>query len=163
MTETGIGRYSEVTTAPVTDWASDFNHLDPAWTTDPYPILDDLRQRCPVAHTERFGGVWLPTRYEDVAAVAHDTDTVFVPVRRGEQRAGRPAAIAPVGPIPPISSDPPFHSRARKLLLPGFTRAAAARLEPATRPIATSCSTDCWTAGPSSTPPPSTRSTSRPG
>ena len=34
----------------VQDWATDFDHTDPAWTADPYPIWDDLRQRCPVAH-----------------------------------------------------------------------------------------------------------------
>lgn len=24
--------------APVQDWATDFDHTDPAWTADPYPI-----------------------------------------------------------------------------------------------------------------------------
>ena len=40
---------------PVQNWATDFDHTDPAWTADPYPIWDDLRQRCPVAHTGRYG------------------------------------------------------------------------------------------------------------
>jgi cytochrome P450 len=38
-----------------------------------------------------------------------------------------------VGGSPPISSDPPFHHDARKLLLPAFTKTAVARQEPATR------------------------------
>ena len=38
-----------------------------------------------------------------------------------------------MGGSPPISSDPPFHHDARKLLLPAFTRSAVSRLEPATR------------------------------
>ena len=59
---------------PVTDWATDFDHLDPAWAADPFAIWDDLRDRCPVAHTERYGGVWLPTRYDDVRSVAYDTE-----------------------------------------------------------------------------------------
>ncbi|MFD0474734.1 hypothetical protein ACFQ0B_45675 [Nonomuraea thailandensis] len=65
---------SEIVTDPVSDWAGDFSHVDPVWAADPYPIQDELRQSCPIAHTERFGGVWLPTRYEDVAAVAYDTE-----------------------------------------------------------------------------------------
>ena len=44
-----------------------------------------------------------------------------------------PRELAPVGGSPPISSDPPFHHDARKLLLPAFTKTAVARLEPATR------------------------------
>ena len=58
----------------VQDWATDFDHLDPKWVNDPFPIWDDLRQRCPIAHTDRYGGGWLPTRHEDVAAIAYDTD-----------------------------------------------------------------------------------------
>ncbi|WP_019634773.1 cytochrome P450 [Actinomadura atramentaria] len=126
------GAHSEVVTGPVSDWATDFSHLDPEWAADPYPIQDELRQRCPVAHTERFGGAWLPTRYEDVAAVAYDTDTFTS--RAIVMSNFRPSPdLAPIGPTPPISSDPPFHHDARKLLLPAFTRSAVARLEDATR------------------------------
>ena len=66
------GTRNEIITGPVSDWATDFDHLEPEWSADPYPIQDDLRQRCPVAHTERFGGAWLPTRYEDVARPMRD-------------------------------------------------------------------------------------------
>ena len=44
-----------------------------------------------------------------------------------------PLELAPIGGSPPISSDPPFHHDARKLLLPAFTKKAVARQEPATR------------------------------
>ena len=44
-----------------------------------------------------------------------------------------PRELAPIGGSPPISSDPPFHHDARKLLLPAFTKSAVAKLEPATR------------------------------
>jgi hypothetical protein len=69
-----LGTRSEIITGPVADWATDFSHLEPEWSADPYPIQDDLRQRCPIARTERFGGAWLPTRYEDVASIAYDTE-----------------------------------------------------------------------------------------
>jgi cytochrome P450 len=44
-----------------------------------------------------------------------------------------PAALAPIGGSPPISSDPPFHHDARKLLLPAFTKSAVSKQEPGTR------------------------------
>jgi cytochrome P450 len=130
--EDEAGTRSEIITGPVSDWATDFSHLEPQWAADPYEIQDDLRQRCPVAHTERFGGAWLPTRYEDVSAIAYDTD-------RFSSRAiilsnfRPPLELAPVGTAPPISSDPPFHHDARKLLLAAFTKKEVSRQEPATR------------------------------
>jgi len=127
-----LGTRSEIITGPVSDWATDFSHLEPEWSADPYPIQDDLRQRCPVAHTDRFGGGWLPVRYDDVAAIAYDTERFSSrSIIMGNFRP--PPEMAPVGGSPPISSDPPFHHDARKLLLPAFTKGAVAKLEPATR------------------------------
>src|SRR5215469_4464171 len=127
-----IGTRSEVITGPVADWATDFSHVEPEWSADPYPIQDDLRQRCPIAHTGRFGGAWLPTRYEDVAAIAYDTER-FSSRSIIMSNFRPPRDLAPVGTAPPISSDPPFHHDARKLLLPAFTKAVVTRQEPATR------------------------------
>ncbi|MGW2307278.1 cytochrome P450 [Actinomadura luteofluorescens] len=127
-----LGRRNEIVTGPVSDWATDFSHLEPEWADDPYPIQDDLRRRCPVARTERFGGGWLPTRYEDVAAVAYDTEH-FTSRSVVMSNFRPPREVAPIGVTPPISSDPPFHHDARKLLLPAFKKSAVARLEPATR------------------------------
>lgn len=117
---------------PVTDWANDFDHTDPVWAADPYPIWADIRSSgCPVAHSERYGGVWLPTSHDDISAIAYDTDhftsqSVVV-------SEGRPMMPAPQGIAPPISSDPPFHHGARRLLLPAFSPKAVAVLEPFTR------------------------------
>ena len=117
---------------PVTDWATDFDHTDEAWAADPFPIWDELRERCPVAHSDRYGGVWLPTRHEDVAAVAYDTErftsrSIIV----SEMRP--PHMLAPAGIAPPISSDPPYHMDARRMLLPIFSPQAVDKLEPSTR------------------------------
>ncbi len=130
--EQPLGTRSEIITGPVSDWATDFSHLEPEWAADPYPIQDDLRQRCPIAHTERFGGGWLPTRYEDVAAIAYDTER-FSSRSIIMSNFRPPRELAPVGGAPPISSDPPFHHDARKLLLPPFTKTAIGMQEPATR------------------------------
>ncbi|HTP17277.1 MAG TPA: cytochrome P450 [Streptosporangiaceae bacterium] len=126
------GIRSEIVTGPVSDWTADFSHMEPEWSADPYPIQDDLRQRCPIAHTDRFGGGWLPTRYEDIAAIAADTEHFSSrSIIMGNFRP--PVEIAPIGGSPPITSDPPFHHDARKLLLPAFTKTAVSRLQPATK------------------------------
>jgi len=122
--------------ARVSDWASDFDHTDPQWVADPYPIWDELRARCPVAHSERYGGTWLPVRHEDVAAVAYDTEhftsrSVVV----SEVRPGPDDLPAPIGLAPPITSDPPFHALARRLLLPAFSPKPIEALEPFTREL----------------------------
>jgi cytochrome P450 len=81
---------------PVSDWERDFDHTDDVWAADPYPVWDELRRTCPVAHTERYGGTWLPTRWEDVAAIAYDTERFSSrSVVVSEFRA--PLAFAPQG------------------------------------------------------------------
>jgi cytochrome P450 len=117
---------------PVVDWTNDFDHTDDVWAADPYPIWDELRESCPIAHTDRYGGVWLPTRFEDIKAIAYDTEhftsrSIIVSEFRP------PAELAPAGIAPPISSDPPFHSEARKMLLPIFSPQRIAELEQSTR------------------------------
>jgi cytochrome P450 len=126
------GVRSEIVTGPVDDWATDFSHTEPEWAADPHKIQDDLRRCCPIAHTNRFGGAWLPTRYEDVSAIAYDTESFSSrSIIMGNFRP--PPEIAPIGGSPPITSDPPYHHDARKLLLPAFTKTAAGKLEPTTR------------------------------
>jgi len=106
---------------PVDDFAIDFDHTDEAWVADPYPIMDDLRERCPIAHSERFGGLWAPMTHEAVSAIANDTEhftSRSVVINNG--RPGPDALPAPIGVAPPITSDPPFHEAARRILLPAF-------------------------------------------
>jgi cytochrome P450 len=129
-----LGTRNEIITGPVADWATDFSHLEPEWAADPYPIQDDLRRHCPIAHTGRFGGGWLPTRYEDVAAIAYDTER-FSSRSIIMSNFRPPRELAPVGGSPPISSDPPFHHDARKLLLPAFTKTAVSQHEPTARAL----------------------------
>lgn len=114
---------------PVKDWATDFDHLDARWINDPYPIWDEMRQTCPVAHTDRFMGVYFPTRYEDVRAIAYDTENFSS--RRVVVRETPPPRV----PAPPITSDPPKHRPARMVLLPPFTPDAMKKLEPRARAL----------------------------
>ena len=117
---------------PVQDWATDFDHTDEAWAADPYPIIEELRERCPIPHSSRYGGVWMPVRHADVAAIANDTEhfssrSIIVTEHRP------PFELAPEGIAPPISSDPPFHMDARRMLLPIFSPQRIDELEPSTR------------------------------
>ena len=112
---------------PSRDWATDFDHLDPRWANDPYPIWAGLREGCPVAHTERFQGCYLPTTYAAVRAVAYDTE--HFSSRRIIVRDDR---ITPV-PAPPITSDPPEHKPWKQAVLPPFTPDEIAKLEPRAR------------------------------
>ena len=57
------------------DWAQDYDLFDPEYVADPYPIWAELRTACPVAHTDRYGGSWLTTTYDDVTRVARDPAT----------------------------------------------------------------------------------------
>ena len=94
----------------------------------------DLRDRCPVAHTDRHGGSYMPVRYEDISAVAHDTvhfSSRDVSVT-GLSSYGNPLVA------PPITADPPLHTESRRLLLPAFSPKAIDRLEPLTRNVARS-------------------------
>lgn len=116
---------------PIEDWATDFDHTHPDYAARAPEIWDELRGTCPVAHTERFGGTWLPVRHADVVAIAHDSEHfssegVIV-------NAWKPEGLAPMGYAPPITSDPPFHAIARRLLLPAFSPKEMAKWEPSAR------------------------------
>ena len=133
---------------PIKDWTTDYDIFDTKYIKDPFPIWDELREKCPVAHTERWGGSWMPTRYEDLFNIARDI----------EHYSSRDVLVAPSGSgpgeddvepdedipqelrdydagAPPITSDPPIHTWARKLLLPPFSATSIAKWEPETREL----------------------------
>ena len=112
-------------TSPVDDWATDYDILSEQYAKDPNPIWGDLRARCPIAHSDRWGGSWLPTRYEDVQALAKmvpelsSRDPLVVPLP--EAVLSDPNFQAYGANSPPISADPPEHTWTRRLLLPHFS------------------------------------------
>ncbi len=113
---------------PVTDWATDFDHAEPAYNPVAPEIWNDLIEGgCPVAHSDRYGGMWVPLTHELVKEVAYDTE--HFTSRGVVVSTGRPIAEPPVGPAPPITSDPPFHQVARRLLLPPFAPKVIAEWE----------------------------------
>ena len=118
-------------TSPVSNWETDYDVFDPDYVADPFPIWDDLRQGCPIAHTERWGGSWLPTTYADVSAMAHDIEhfssRMISVIPPPADDAGPPMALAP------IAVDPPVHTWTRRLLLPWFSHKRVEEYEAYTR------------------------------
>ena len=53
----------------------DIDHQTPAFIADRHRRYDELRERCPVVFNEHYGGFWMVTDYESVAAVARDNET----------------------------------------------------------------------------------------
>jgi len=131
---------------PVEDWAKDYDIFLPEYIKNPFPVWEELRGQCPVAHTERWGGSWMPTKYADLFKIAQDF----------QHFSSRDVLVAPTGPdpnaepdlenipeellnydfgAPPITSDPPLHTWARRLLLPPFSATSIAKWEPETREL----------------------------
>jgi cytochrome P450 len=118
--------------APYNRFCSEFDHLDPEFKADPWPILAHLRETCPVAHTPRHGGYWVITRYEDTFGVAENwagfTNRHGVAVPASHERY----------PSLPNHVDPPEHRSYRGFLNPFFTKERLAPLEPGVRAVADS-------------------------
>ena len=128
---------------PVEDWASDYDIFDPGYVRDPAPVWKELRGRCPIAHTERWGGSWLPTRYEHlqqmvkmVPALSSASPLVVPPspemieiLEAETEKHGETSRT------PPITSDPPRHRPYRRLIMPLFSPHAVEGYVPYTRTL----------------------------
>ena len=117
---------------PVTDWKNDFDFFDPRYTADPYEIFNELREGgCPVAHTERFGGVSVPVTWDAVREIAYDTDTfsshrLMIREKKGDDDLAG-------GLVPPITSDPPDHRGHRMPFVAPLSLPEAEKLRPRAR------------------------------
>ena len=114
------------------DWTTDYDIFDRGYIENPFGIWDDLREQCPIARTERWGGSWLPVTYEDVTTIARDPERfssreILVVPRATSGGYGDSAISAP------ISVDAPMHTYTRRRLLPAFSPKAVDRLEVFTR------------------------------
>jgi cytochrome P450 len=96
--------------------------------TDPHPLYARLRAEAPVAwHEDR--GFWAVSRHDDVQAVENDHETFC---------SSRGILVEEIGvsyasPPTMMHSDPPAHTRYRRLVQPGFKPSAVRGLEPVVR------------------------------
>jgi len=117
----------------VPERTGDVDIHDLAFALDPYPTYDRLRRDCPAARSERYGGFWLLTRYEDVKKAATDWRTYTSSV---VGVTAIPIITQRTAPQLPIELDPPLHSRYRALVNPVFSAARIEELRPRVRAIA---------------------------
>ena len=128
---------------PVEDWASDYDIFDPGYVRDPAPVWKELRGRCPIARTERWGGSWLPTRYEHlqqmvkmVPALSSASPLVVPPSpEMMEILEAETEKHGETSRTPPITSDPPRHRPYRRLIMPLFSPHAVEGYIPYTRTL----------------------------
>ncbi len=105
---------------------SDFDPLVPETFDSPYAVYEDLRARCPVAHTDAWGGFWALMKYDDVKRAA--ADPLFITSVQNVV-----PKVAFTGRRPPLHLDPPEHTPYRRALDPLLTKAKADALEPVVR------------------------------
>lgn len=109
---------------PIEEVAKRFHHQDGEVQADPWPVYKRLRNECPLAHSDRYGGFWVLSRYEDIQAAAQDTRTF--------SSAGG-VVIPPIGvrvPLIPFELDPPRHTEFKRLLMRRFSPEEIEKLEP---------------------------------
>ncbi|MEU6314354.1 cytochrome P450 [Streptomyces sp. NPDC047014] len=109
-------------------------YTDPAFLADPYPLYRQLREEGPVRRTVAAGGVeaWLVTRYEDGLAALSDArlssdvrdaaDPRLLAQLPGTERESMLSTM--------LRSDPPDHTRLRRLVSQAFTARRVAALRP---------------------------------
>lgn len=98
------------------------------YSGDPFPLYARLRREAPVAWNARTG-YWAVSRHADVVAVSKDSERFC---------SGKGILTFEIGveyPSPPtmMHTDPPEHTRYRRLVQPGFAPSVIRALEPAVR------------------------------
>lgn len=97
----------------------DWNPLDESTLEDQRRAYDEMRERCPVAHSEFMG--WSLFRHEDIAAILANSESY--------SNVSRFLAI-------PNGMDPPIHGQYRQALDPNFDQEQMTKVEPRVREIA---------------------------
>src|SRR3954466_8992537 len=92
-----------------------------------HEVFTDLRNRCPVAHSNSFDGFWAVTRHEDIQRILVDSQNYITSVRNvvpGSSATGR---------RPPLHLDPPDHTPYRRAIDRALGTARVASIENVTR------------------------------
>ena len=107
-----------------------YNPFLPEVRADPYPTYHALREADPV-HRSPFMGMWILTRYRDVATVLRDPH--FLADRTKWEGFQELPDVEPTRSL--LSLDPPDHTRMRNLVGRAFTPRVVERLLPQARAI----------------------------
>jgi cytochrome P450 len=109
--------------------SNDFDPLVSETFDSPHAEYRRLREQCPVAHSDTWGGFWALMKYADVAAAASDFRTFITSKQNVIPK------VAFTGRRPPLHLDPPEHTHYRRALSPLLTERRVAGLEPVIRSI----------------------------
>ena len=114
----------------------DFDHHSDEFNLNELAINAELRQRCPVAWNENYGGFWFLTSYEAVSQAARDGEVFahkYEPNApdgvdyQGEMGVPRPDGQPALG-IGEV--DGPYHQALRHALAPFFSPGAVQKMQP---------------------------------
>jgi len=129
--------FSMTTRPDVTpDARVDFDHHSDEFNLNQQTINADLRQKCPVAWNENYGGFWFLSSYDAVSQTARDDDTFshkYEPNApdgvdyQGEMGVPRPEGQPALG-IGEV--DGPYHLALRHALAPFFSPGAVEKMRP---------------------------------
>lgn len=110
-----------------------YDLFEGAYAKDPHAVWRGMRASgCPVAHSNAWGGSWLPVSYEDVRAITRDPQRFS---SRAVEVGGELAQPGRGLMIPPVTSDPPEHKSHRDVLMPFFMPARIDAQEPFVRAL----------------------------
>ncbi|ARK29933.1 cytochrome P450 [Halalkalibacter krulwichiae] len=102
----------------------DFDPKAPESFTSAHDLYKEMRSKCPVAHSNEWGGFWALSKYEDVVGVLKDYETYTTSVQNVVPK------VAFTGRRPPLHFDPPEHTVYRRLINQFFTKKKMLKLEP---------------------------------
>lgn len=68
-------------TPPAGATRHDFDPREPETFTSAHALYKEMREHCPVAHSETYNGFWALLRYDDVLRVLKDSDTYTTSVQ----------------------------------------------------------------------------------
>lgn len=105
----------------------DFDHHRPDF--DAVETYGALREKCPVAWSDAWGGFWVLSRYQDIANVARK-DALFSSARDQQGRGGIVIPQWTIETSIPIELDPPEQMTYRKVLNQLFSPTAVERMQP---------------------------------
>jgi cytochrome P450 len=110
---------------------STFDPHDREFRRGPFTFLRTLREHAPLAYSERYGGFWVASTYQEVLEAARDPATFSS--AQGVLLPPTPLAR----PFIPMEADPPAHTTYRRILHPRFSARAVSQFEDDVRSITT--------------------------
>jgi cytochrome P450 len=121
--------------------ARDFDPFGPEFLADPYPFFVRYREESPVFYSPRLD-YWVLTRYQDVRRAFRDTDVysaanALSPIQARSPRATAIMTDGRFRSTPTLTNtDPPVHTRARRIANAAFTPRLVQQMESFIRELA---------------------------